>query len=309
MIIPKGEVGNTLFLVGAGAPNAQETAITFVQADGSRVMRHIRLNDWIVEDMQSNEAVVTFPYQLTSTGHNPDAKPHLWLTSVALPQGRTTQILLPENRKLHLFAATLAQVTPPTPRFGLAVLNDSKYGSDTKGAVFRLSLLRSSRDPDPNPDEGMQAFMYSLLPHGGDSRTGAAEQAGLALNIPLRSVLTTQHPSRGAAPNASFAPNAPFIKIATEDHRDNLVGGALKHCEDGSGYILRFFETQGRNTTALLTFSQPVTVEETDLLERPLLRQKGTRQGRTIRLPVGHDKIVTLHITGLPDAGVQHPSH
>lgn len=331
VVLPAEAGANTLFLVGAGAPGAQEAAITFVQADGSRIQRHVRLNDWIVEDPQSNELAVTLPYQLTPSGRNLDVKPHLWLTSVPLPKGRVIRMILPENRKMHVYAATLAQVSAPTPRFGLSVLNDSKYGSDTKGGVFRLSLLRSSSDPDPNPDEGLHTFTYSLWPHNGDSRTGESEQAGLALNIPLRCALTTQHP---AAKAATPLPQTPFVTITAEGHGHNLVAGALKHSEDGQGYILRFFETQGRDTTARLTFSQPVTVQETDLLERPVLKAphpnpspnrsfvatrganleshpsrlfltgKGNyhTQVRTLRLPVGHDKIVTLHITGMPDA-------
>jgi alpha-mannosidase len=300
VVLPSGAVGNTLYLVGAGAPNAQETALTFLMADGKRVMRHVRLNDWMVEDRESNEVAAEFPYQLVERGRarNNGAKPHLWLTAVPVPEGRCTGLLLPEERRMHLFAATFAHVGAPTPQFGLTVLNDSKYGSDTTGGVFRLSLLRSSRDPDPNPDEGLQAFTYALWPHAGDSRTGESEQAGLALNIPLRGVLTTRHPPQGAVEKPVF------VTVATKDHRNNLVAGALKHCEDGPGFILRLFETQGHSTTAILTFAQPVTVTETDLLERPLTRQSSITEGRTVRLPVGHDRIVTLHIVGLPDAGI-----
>ena len=69
--------------------------------------------------------------------------------------------------------------------------------------------------------------------------------------------------------------------------------------------MLRLFETQGRNTVARLTFSQPVRVQETDLLERPIHKRPitVTNAGRAVAFPVGHDQIVTLHVTGLPDAG------
>jgi len=80
---------------------------------------------------------------------------------------------------------------------------------------------------------------------------------------------------------------------------------ALKHCEDGPGYVLRLFETQGHNAVARLSFSVPVHVQETDLLERPVHKRALTTSvgGRTVSFPVGHDQIVTLRITGLPDAG------
>ncbi|MBI3118284.1 MAG: alpha-mannosidase, partial [Candidatus Hydrogenedentes bacterium] len=76
--------------------------------------------------------------------------------------------------------------------YGASLLNDCKYGYDTKGNVLRLSLLRSSIDPDPQADEGEHEMTYSLYPHADDWRNGAAQQA-CALNYPL---LALPAPSR-----------------------------------------------------------------------------------------------------------------
>ena len=157
-----------------------------------------------------------------------------------------------------------------------------------------MTLLRSSHDPDPDPDEGLQTFTYSLLPHAGDWRTGRSEQAGLALNIPLHAVAAAAHTGGRPAPSLSLSGGP------------NLVAGALKHCEDGPGYVLRLFETQGHRAAAHLSFSVPVHVQETDLLERPVHKRvlAMSAGGRVVSFPVGHDQIVTLRITGLPDAGI-----
>lgn len=291
--VPGGARGDTLFLLGVGAPGDQGGQLTFVQADGRRTHGTFTLGDWVVGGAAHNDTGVTFPYRIMDKTATHDASmPHLWIAPVTLPAGsRVTGIVLPNNPKCHLFAATIAQAPVTTPLFGMTVLNDSKYGSDTNKNVFRLTLLRSSHDPDPNPDEGTQTFTYSLLPHGGDWRAARSEQAGLALNVPLRAVPAPAH--SGAQINT--------VQISSPD--DDIVAGALKHCEDGPGYILRFFETQGKDTMATLTFPSSVRVQETDLLEQPVSRRRISVAGRVVRLPVGHDQVVTLHITGLPDAG------
>ena len=290
-----GRAGSTLFLLGAGAPGSQGGALTFVRADGSRVPVPFTLGDWVVGGAGRNEDALALAYRLSDTGtQEPAAKPHFWIAVVPVPAGApVVRVLLPHNPAAHLFALTMGRVAPPVPLYGLSVLNDSKYGSDTNGDTFRLTLLRSSHDPDPDPDSGPQFFTYSLQPHAGDWRTGRSEQAGLALNVPLYAVAAAAHAGSRAAPPVSLSGGP------------DLVAGALKHCEDGPGYVLRLFETQGHNAMAHLSFPVPVHVQETDLLERPVHRRALAMSagGRTVSFPVGHDQIVTLHITGLPDAG------
>lgn len=298
--LPPGTRGNTLFLLGAGAPSSQTLTLTLLRADGTRESVAFSLGDWVVGGAPGNENALTLDRKRAPTGA-PDrtgGEPHLWIAAVPLPPGSrpVTRIVLPRSPRAHIFAITLAQAPPPTPLYGLTVLNDCKYGSDTNNNVFRLTLLRAPHDPDPNPDEGTQVFTYSLLPHSGDWRDAGAESAGLRLNIPLRAIVTDVHPGKSApAPTLTITPSS-------------VVAGALKHAEDGGGYILRVFETQGKNTVARIDFGKfapGVRVQETDLLERLVQGRKRAlavdRKG-TVPFPIGHDQIVTLHITGLPEA-------
>jgi alpha-mannosidase len=296
--LPKGAHGSTLYLLGAGAPSPQSGTLMLLRADGRQTPVTFQVGDWVVGGGAHNLVGLTLDYRLSETGaHETTAKPNLWVVPVPLPTGAAiTRIVLPHNKNARIFAMTIGQAPAVTPVYGLSVLNDCKYGSDTNGSTFRLTLLRSSSNPDPNPDEGTQTFTYSLLPHAGDWRTAQSEQAGLALNIPLCAVPTDAHPGK-AMPALGVSPAG------------NIVAGALKHAEDGPGYILRLFETQGRDTTARLTFPQPVQVQEVDLLERPSHKRLITVRGRVVTLPVGHDQIVTLHITGLPDAGIIRQAH
>ncbi len=51
--------------------------------------------------------------------------------------------------------------------YGVAVLNDCKYGISCLGGNLRLSLLKGGARPDPVTDLGTHYMRYSLLPHEG----------------------------------------------------------------------------------------------------------------------------------------------
>ncbi|MBW7461671.1 alpha-mannosidase, partial [Paenibacillus sepulcri] len=52
--------------------------------------------------------------------------------------------------------------------YGVALLNDSKYGYSAAGSILDLNLLRSPSYPDPEADRAVHEFTYSLYPHGGN---------------------------------------------------------------------------------------------------------------------------------------------
>lgn len=289
--------GNTLFLLGAAAPSSQTGTLTLRRANGTQESVVFHLGDWVVGGAPGNESALRLDYQRSPSGAPAtSSKPSLWIAAVPIPAGSSpvTAVVLPRNSRIHLFAMTLGKAAPPTSLYGLTVLNDCKYGSDTDGNIFRLTLLRSPHDPDPNPDEGTHTFTYSLLPHLGDWRTAGAEFAGLALNIPLRAVVTDAH-------SGKLSTELPTLAVAPS----SLTVGAFKHAEDGPGYIVRIFESQGKDTVArvdLSRFGKRIKVEETDLLERPIRKRTITVDDQGIvTFPVGHDQIITLHITGLPE--------
>ncbi len=51
------------------------------------------------------------------------------------------------------------------PDYGVALLNDSKYGHATHGSTQRLTLLKSPKAPDEGTDMGTHTFRYALWPH------------------------------------------------------------------------------------------------------------------------------------------------
>jgi alpha-mannosidase len=138
------------------------------------------------------------------------------------------------------------------PGFGVALLNDGRYGHHALGAELGISLLRSPIWPDPLADEGEQEIVYALLPHAGDSSVLAAAED---LNRPLlvRPV------------DASAAPVRPLV---ISGRPAGL--GALKPLEDGGGLVLRVYEPFGGHGRVAVDPPPGWALDaELDLLERP----------------------------------------
>jgi alpha-mannosidase len=147
--------------------------------------------------------------------------------------------------------------------FGVALLNDCKYGYDVRGHTLRLSLLRAPTAPDPLCDRGRHRFTYALLPHGGDLTPVIA--AGYALGAPLevRPVVRT---SGGRATGAPTRP-AEHSLVRTSD--PGFVVETVKAADDGRGVILRGYEALGGRRRVRLVPGVPCrTAVRTDLLER-----------------------------------------
>jgi alpha-mannosidase len=117
------------------------------------------------------------------------------------------------------------------PDFGLAVLNNAKYGHSARGNVLGLSLMRSPIYPDPLADEGEQRFTYALMPHAGDWAAGGVREEAEDLNQPL------------LATRASGLAAGVVTPVGVTGVTAALSG--LKPSEDGKGLVLRVYEPRG----------------------------------------------------------------
>ncbi len=141
--------------------------------------------------------------------------------------------------------------------YGVALLNDGKYGHSLHDNVLGLSLLKGAIFPDPDADRGLHRFTYSLLPHEGDWRAGQVVRRAYDLNVPLRAVPLTGTASRG-----------PVSFLSTDN--DHIVVETVKVAEDGDGLIVRLYEAHNQRGHATIRFERVVrSAEEVDLLERP----------------------------------------
>ena len=141
--------------------------------------------------------------------------------------------------------------------YGVAILNDSKYGYDVHKSTMRLSLLRGPIEPDPNGDIGLHQFTYSLFPHAGDWFEGGVYRAGYELNNPLLPVVKTDQ-AGSTAPEFSLVQATP----------SNVIIETVKRAEDSDVLVVRLYETANRRGSFELKFAFPiVSAVETNLLE------------------------------------------
>ncbi len=129
------------------------------------------------------------------------------------------------------------------PDFGVALLNDCKYGYATQGNVMRLSLLRSPTAPDPDADQGHHIFRYALLPHAGAPQGSGVIEEGYRFNQPMLLFPTTA----GAGQRSFFSISNPALIIDT-----------VKKAEDSDEIVVRMYEARGTPGTARLQTSLPV---------------------------------------------------
>lgn len=140
--------------------------------------------------------------------------------------------------------------------YGVALLNDCKYGYDVKDNVLRLSLLRSGLQPDHLQDMGEHYFTYSLLPHGGDFVAGKVVQEAYVLNNPFKVIEGNVGSS--------------FKSLVSFDN-EHVELDAVKQSEDGSAIVLRIHEFSGTRTRVRLNAGFELeSWTECDLRERPL---------------------------------------
>lgn len=136
--------------------------------------------------------------------------------------------------------------------FGVAAINDCKYGYDAKGSTLRLTLVKSPVFPWPEADQGEHYLRYALLVHAGDLQT--VHNAATAFNQPLRLL-------------AGSATVAPALTALATLSSDQIAIETVKQSEHGQRTILRLWETQNKAGTVTLTLPSATRISETDLYE------------------------------------------
>ncbi|HZP81862.1 MAG TPA: alpha-mannosidase [Chthonomonadaceae bacterium] len=169
--------------------------------------------------------------------------------------------------------------------YGVALLNDCKYGYDIHDGTLRLTLLRAPQAPDPEADRGRQDFTYALLPHGGDFREGEVIENAYALNSPLLAVPVT----------GNQAGSLPLERSFFEVDNAAVFIEAIKRAETEEAIIVRLYEAH--NTRGTVTLITPLPVRRaylTDLLEANVAELPVV--SGEITLPIQPFEIVTIKL-------------
>ena len=141
--------------------------------------------------------------------------------------------------------------------YGVALLNDCKYGYATRGNVMRLSLLRSPKAPDEHCDIGHHEFKYALYPHQGTFAESDVVEQGYRFNVPLTTRMIAI-PATMSSDSVTMKPS--MFQISAK----NVVIDCVKMAEDSKDVIVRMYEAYGGRVTA--TFSTSMKVKSAEIV-------------------------------------------
>ncbi|MGL5152184.1 MAG: alpha-mannosidase [Clostridium sp.] len=140
--------------------------------------------------------------------------------------------------------------------YGVALLNDCKYGHSVKDSLMSISLIKCATWPDPKADQGKHSFKYAILPHKGTWQESGVQAHGENFNNRL-------HMFKGDSPLC----NKSLFKISS----NNISIDAIKASEEGDGIILRVHEFMGMRNSFEITSDFNISwYEEVNLLEESL---------------------------------------
>ncbi|MBC8041071.1 MAG: chitobiase/beta-hexosaminidase C-terminal domain-containing protein, partial [Opitutaceae bacterium] len=218
---------------------------------GDRVEYHTRI-DW-----RSFAASLKTDYRFTVA--NPDATYDAQVGVVVRDNNHPKRYESPLHQWMDLTSAA--------GDYGVAVLNDSKYGSDKPADnALRLTLLytpgvRDSYNDQSTQDQGRHEILYALVGHAGDWASARIPWQASRLNQPLLSFLPTKH---------SGKLGKTFSLASLSSDQTRIV--AIKQAEESDEVIVRVQEITGKPAQNLrLTFpSAVVSAREVNGQEREI---------------------------------------
>ncbi|HUI30918.1 MAG TPA: glycoside hydrolase family 38 C-terminal domain-containing protein [Candidatus Acidoferrales bacterium] len=181
------------------------------------------------------------------------------LATYEIPYGSIVRHTIPTNSweraKFEVPAERWADMS--NNGFGVSLLNQAKYGYDTRGSTMRLSLLRSPVWPDPTADRGEHEIKYAIYSHDGTWKDGGTVHQAYQYNYPLIAFVGTIH--KGDLPLSHS-----FIQLTPS----NLVLTIAKVAERSNAWVIQWYEAVGKDSNADLVLPMtPKKVVESSFLE------------------------------------------
>jgi alpha-mannosidase len=136
---------------------------------------------------------------------------------------------------------------------GLTIITDAKYSFSASINTLSMSAVRSPIYADHYGyaerdafcefmDQGVQEFNYAIIPHEGAWQQSGATKKACELNTPPIQIMETYH-------KGPLGKMMQGINISA----GNVIATVFKRAEDGGGYILRCYETEGTPVSATIT--------------------------------------------------------
>ncbi len=168
--------------------------------------------------------------------------------------------------------------------YGVAILNDCKYGYNAEGNTLKLTLLKCGTFPNKNADKERHLFTYSLLPHSGNHTHGNVIQEAYLLNRPLMPFTPS---GDGSLPNE-------YSLVSCD--KENIIIETVKKAEKSDNIVIRAYDAYDRKCKAVLSLGFDIKKAHlTDLMENKICELE-IIDGNKIPFNVSNFEIVTIMV-------------
>lgn len=166
--------------------------------------------------------------------------------------------------------------------YGVSILNNCKYGYSALGNEMTLTLIKCGTYPNPEADQGLHEFTYSIYPHKDDFKKGGTVNESYLLNRPFELAM-----SEGSG-------ELPSCYSLIECDAENVVVETVKEAENGNGIVVRMYENWNKKTNATLKLGfDAKKISISDMLENPI---EEIGRGNTVNVKLKNFEILTLLI-------------
>ncbi len=236
------------------------------ESEGSRFVQRISLASGAAGDRvdvantidwqtQQRSLKATFPLTVA----NPQATYQISLGALQRGNNDPKKYEVPQHEWFDL--------TSPDGKYGVAVLNDCKYGSDKPtDNTLRLTMVytpgvRGGYRDQSTQDIGRHNILYSIAPHAGDWKQGKVQWIARRVNQPMLAFATPSHPG-------PLGREFSLLKLNT----DQVAVDAIKKAEDSDEVVVRLKELSGEaaNDVRITAASPIASAREVDGQEREL---------------------------------------
>ena len=188
-----------------------------------------------------------------------------------------------DQAKFEVSAHKWADISDST--YGVSLLNDCKYGYSTEENVMKLSLLKAATYPNPAADKEVHHFTYSVYPHAGSVTSSDTVKQAYLLNKPLLAC------EIGANKNGKLKESFGF---ACTD-KDSAVVDTAKLAEDGSGYVVRIYDSGNAKGDVTLTLGFKVSKAYIcDMLEN--IEEEIPADGNCVTFRLSNFEVKTIRV-------------
>jgi alpha-mannosidase len=167
--------------------------------------------------------------------------------------------------------------------YGVAILNDGKYGFGVDDGDLSMTLIKSGGFPFEGANEKSPTFIYSILPHKGSGVGGGIVEKSYVLNRPffVREVGETK---------GSLLAEYSLLTCETA----GVIMETVKRAEEGDGIVVRMYEAYKERKNVRLSIPNAREVSLCDLNEKVI--EKLTLEEGMVEFTIKPFEIVTLKI-------------